>query len=277
MHKAYEISVKQVAQALGIKLKELDDWNCCGATSYMAVHEMKSFAFSARNLALAEKEGKDILAICAACYNVLNKTNNYFNSMPTMKDKIVNALAAANLSYHGSVKVRHFVDILLNDVGEEFIRAKIKMPLKDLKVAPYYGCLINRPKGMFDDPESPESMDHILSWAGATMVSFPVKAVCCGGSVSTVSDEIGYRLRKNIILNAKLNGAEVVAVACPFCHLNLDFYQEDIWKRFDPNLKMPIVYFTQLLGLALGISPSQLDLGKESVSVKPVLAKIGRS
>ena len=276
MHKSYDVSTKIVSQTLGIELKELVDWNCCGATAYMSVDELKSFILSTRNLALAEKEGMDIVTICAACYNVLNKSNHYFNSDPSLRKSLIEGLAAANLTYYGKVKVRHILDVILNDVGEEAVRSKVVKPLKGLKVAPYYGCLINRPKEMFDDPETPESMHHILGWAGADVIDFPAKTKCCGSTITIANEEVGSKLLRDIIFNAKDNGAEVLAVACPFCQLNLDVYQQKMWKRYGSDIKLPAVYFTQILGLSFGLSPKQLDLGKEIVPIEEVLAKISR-
>ena len=165
--RAYEESLLPVMKHLGVELQELDDWNCCGATAYMAVDEAKACVLAARNLALAEKQGdRPIMAPCAACYLVLNKTKHYFHDYPAMKETIDRALGAVGLRYSGDTPVRHPLDVLINDVGLEAIKQKVRKPLKGLKVATYYGCQLVRPYATFDDQYNPTTMDRLLEALG---------------------------------------------------------------------------------------------------------------
>ena len=163
-NRAYDLSTRAVAPAMGIELIELDDWNCCGATAYMAINEKRSFVLSARNLALAEQQGHDLVTICNGCYLVLRKTNKYMNDNKEVMAETQRALAAGGMSYKGSVHVRHFLDVVVHDLGETDVRQRVKQSLNGLKVASYYGCQIGRPFGEIDDPEDPQMMDNLAGW-----------------------------------------------------------------------------------------------------------------
>ena len=163
MNKAYDKSTQVVCKALGIELAELNDWNCCGASAYMSIHEMKAYLMSARNLVLAEKEKKDLVVVCPACLTTLTKTNHYLAEEPKFKRTIGAALKAANLEYSGTVKVRHLLELIVNELGEEQVKARIKVKLSGLKVAPYYGCQLTRPFGEIDDKEFPVILDRLLT------------------------------------------------------------------------------------------------------------------
>ena len=179
--KAYDLSLKTVFKLLGHQLEEIQDWNCCGATAYMSVKETVAFSISARNLALAERLGGDVVAPCSSCYTILNKTKRYLQSQPLLNEKVNQALQSAGLEYSGSISVRHPLDVLVNDVGVEVIKLQVKRDLAGLRLAPYYGCQLVRPERGFDDPEFPATMDDLFSQLGADIVYFPVKVRCCGG------------------------------------------------------------------------------------------------
>lgn len=269
--KPYDASARAVCQALEIDLEEVEDWNCCGATSYISIRELISFAISARNLALAEKKGKDLVTVCPACYTVLNKANIYINEKEDIKKTVDEALAVANLKYDGTVRVRHLLDVIVNDVGLEKIKLRIKKNLDGLKIAPYYGCQISRPYGTFDDPEFPMTMDNLFSSLGAEVVNFPLKANCCGGILMTTEPEGSLKLIKDLLSCAQDNKAELIVTACPLCEINLEGYQKKVNKKFKTNFSIPPIYFTQLLGVALGLSKEKLMIGKELVSSEKVL------
>lgn len=270
MGQAYEESLLPVMRRLGIELTELPDWNCCGATAYMAVDEGKACALAARNLALAESTGpQDLLAPCSACYLVLNKTQHYLADYPRMAESVRSALATTHLKYSGKVRVRHPLDILINDVGEEAIRSKVTQPLRGLRVAPYYGCQIVRPYATFDDQANPTTMDRLLEALGATVVKFPLKTKCCGGSLTGTVPEAGLRLSYILLKEAIKRGADVIATVCPLCQFNLDAYHDKIAAAWEP-VPVPTVYFSQLMGLAFGISPAELGLGRGLVPMKPL-------
>ncbi len=258
--RGYDESVREVFKALDQELIEIDDWNCCGATVYMSVKETVSLAVSARNLALAEKMGLDILAPCSSCFTVLSKTNRVMNSIPEMYRDVNEALAEGGLSYAGKTKVRHPLDVLMNDVGIEVIASKLKKGLDGLKIAPYYGCQIVRPDKTFDDHENPMLMDQLFGRCGVEMVYFPMKVRCCGGMLMTTFEETALKLNRDLLGCAQENGADAIVTTCPLCHFNLEGYQDTINKKFGTAFSMPILYFTQLLGVALGIDGHTLGL-----------------
>lgn len=268
--RAYEESLLPVMKYLGIDLDELDDWNCCGATAYMAIDEVRACVLAARNLALAEQKGKaHLMAPCSACYLVLNKTQHYMHEYPVMKEKVVKALATANLKCRDDLPVRHPLDILINDVGLEAIKQKVSKPLKGLKVAAYYGCQIVRPYSTFDDQTNPVTMDRLMEALGATVVRYPLKTKCCGGSLTGTVPEAGLRLSYILLKEAIKRGADVIATVCPLCQFNLDSYHDKIEAKWEP-VPIPTVYFTQLMGLAFGLPEKELGLHRSLVPMKPL-------
>jgi heterodisulfide reductase subunit B len=258
--RGYDESVRQVFKALGQELVEIDDWNCCGATVYMSVKETVSLAVSARNLALAERMGLDVLAPCSSCFTVLSKTNRILNQIPGMQRDVNEALAEGGLSYSGKTRVRHPLDILMNDLGSETIIKHARQSLGGLKIAPYYGCQIVRPDKGFDDREDPVLLDKMFRACGAEIVYFPMKVRCCGGMLMTTFEETALKLNKELLQCAHENGAEVIVTTCPLCHFNLEAYQGRINDSFGTKIDMPILYFTQLLGIALGLPAKQIGL-----------------
>lgn len=262
-NRGYEESVLAAFEALGIAVAELEDWNCCGATAYMAVDEMKSFALAARNLALAEHQGQDsptLMAPCSGCYLVLSKTQHYLEEYSEVSRTIDGALQAARLSYTRKVHVRHPLDILISEIGVQQISSRVRQPLKDLKVACYYGCQIVRPYAAFDDQVNPTTMDRLMRALGAETVDWPLKTRCCGGSLMGTLPEVGVPLSYILLKEALKRGADVVATACPLCQFNLECYQDKMSQQFKERLEIPVVYFTQLLGLALGVPERRLGM-----------------
>jgi heterodisulfide reductase subunit B len=273
MNKAYDKSARIICNALDIDIAELDDWNCCGASAYISVHELKAHLLSARNLAIAEKNKKDLVVVCPACLTSLNKTNHYLAEDPNFKRTVTNALKSTNLEYWGSVKVRHLLDVIVKDIGENEVRARIKHKLSGLKVAPYYGCQLTRPFGEVDDKQFPTMLDRLLSWIGAQPVNFPLKAKCCGGLLMMTQEEVGLGLNKNLLDSAAENGAECIATICPLCHMNIETYQGDVNKMFGTHFSIPALYFTQLVGLAFGYSRKELGIDEEMISSRAILEK----
>ena len=273
MNKAYDKSTQVVCKALDIDLAELKDWNCCGASAYMSIHEMKASILSARNLVLAEKEKKDLVVVCPACLTTLKKTNHYLAEDGRFKRTIGAALKAANLQYFGSVKVRHLLEVIVNEVGEQEVRARVKTKLSALKVAPYYGCQLTRPFADVDDKEFPVILDKLLTWIGAEPVYFPLKAKCCGGLLMMTNEEVALGLNRNLLDCATQNGAECIITICPLCHMNIETYQADVNKMFGTSFNVPVLYFTQLMGLAFGFSRKELGIDEEMVSSRQLLEK----
>jgi heterodisulfide reductase subunit B len=263
--KGYDESFRFVFQALGQKLLELEDWNCCGATYYMATKETISLVISARNLALAEPYGHDLVCPCSSCYTILYKTNHILKNNRIMKAKVDQALKKDDLKYDLGIKVRHPLEVLVNDVGLETIASKAKVSLKGMKIAQYYGCQIVRPDRGLDDKENPQMMDSLFAALGAENVYFPMKVRCCGGMLMTTYPDVALELNKKILESARQNGANLVLTTCPLCQINLEAYQDKINKKFKTDLHLPILFFTQALGLALGGDPKELGIQRSLI------------
>jgi heterodisulfide reductase subunit B len=271
--RAYEESLLAVCGALGVELQEIEEWNCCGATAYMGIDELKALTLASRNLALAAREGRDVVAPCSACYLVLNKTQHYVQEHPAIRRHVTQALDTVGLHYEGNtVAVRHPLDVFVNDVGLEAIAARIAKPLRGLRIAPYYGCQLVRPYATFDDQVEPVSMDKLLKLTGAEVVDYPLKTRCCGGSMTGTVPEVGLRLAYILLREALRRGADLIATTCPLCQFNLDAYQHQIRAKYGA-CSIPVLYFTQVLGLALGLPARQLGLQRGIVPVAPVLEK----
>lgn len=261
---AYDKSTRAVFDKLGVELEELEDWNCCGATSYTSVKKTVAYAIAARNLALAERTGYDVIAPCSACYYVLNKTRTRMTQMPELRDQVNAALAEAGLETNLTVPVRKPLDVLLNDVGLDNIAALQTNSIADFRPACYYGCQIVRPYGAIDeDPELPMSMETLFGALGAQCVDYPPKVRCCGGMLVATSEEIAKNLCTELIDWAVERGANCIVNVCPLCQANLDLLNLNGTKT-----KIPVLYFTQLIGLALGCTPKEVGLEHGLVPVK---------
>ncbi len=269
--KSYDESLRAVFGRLGLGLEDIPDWNCCGATSYMSINEAKAVALAARNLALAEAMGgREVVAPCSACYLVLTKAQHALQDYPVIAARVRKGLAAAGLSYEGRVTVRHPLDVLMNDVGAAAITAAVTSPLAGYRVAPYYGCQMIRPYATFDDPLKPQSLDRLMRLLGAEVVEYPVKARCCGGSLMGTMEDIGLRLNFLLLKEARACGANALATACPLCQYNLEAYQGRMRAAFGEPADLPVVYFTQLVGLAFGLAPKALGLQRNFVTAAPL-------
>jgi heterodisulfide reductase subunit B len=273
---AYEVSNQAVAKALDIELMELDDWNCCGATEYFSVNRLAAYSLVARNLALAANSGAhELVAPCSACFLNLHKTDSHLQHYPDLQNAVNRALEAGELHYEaGSVRVRHLLEVIITDLGLDALRERLRRPLYGLNLVPYYGCLIARPSQVFDSAEQPTAMDHLLEALGAQAAPFSLKTFCCGGHMAQISEMTALEMIHRLIKNAAENGADGMVTICPMCQLNLDVYQEAANRYFETSYTMPVLFFTQAIGLALGLSPAELGLGQEFVSIAPLLDKI---
>ncbi len=263
--RGYDESVRFVFSVLGHDLFDLEDWNCCGATYYMSVKETISLVFSARNLALAERHGRDIVAPCSSCYTILYKTNHILKNNPIMLAKVNQALKKDDLEYHLGVNVRHPLEVLINDVGIESIVNNVQSSFDGLSMAQYYGCQIVRPDRGLDDKENPMMMDTLFEALGARNVYFPMKVRCCGGMLMITRPEVALKLNKEILECAIKNGAECIVTTCPLCQMNLEAYQDKINKHYGTDIHIPILFFTQALGWALGGSDAEIGLKRNLI------------
>jgi len=265
------LSVPPVAKQLDMDLVEIEDWNCCGSSPYGSVDKLEATCMAARNLALAEKTGLDLVTPCSNCFVVLHQADTHLKELPRLRQQVSEALAAAGLDYKGGVRVRHLAEVLYSDITPEAIGAKVTRSLKGLRAAPYYGCQLVRPDG-FDDPESPHSLDELVASLGADVVSWELKAHCCGSSLIMPEQEVALGLVNKLLRNAQENGAQCLVTPCPLCQINLDAYQSQVNSRFKTNYNLPVLFLTQLIGVALGIKPSVLGLSRNIVSPARILA-----
>ena len=268
-------SVRAVCGALDIELEDIPDWVCCGSTPAHTTNASLAVALPVTNLQKAQAMKRPVMTACASCYSRLRTANHTVCNEPDERKRVERVTGKP---YDGSVEVRHLVDVLVNDLGVDAIRAKIRRPLKGLKVACYYGCLLTRPPGIvaFDKAEHPECMEKLLAVTGAQPVEWPYKTECCGAALSITRTDIVSRLGHKLLSMARQAGAQCLAVACPLCEANLDLRQADAAKSHGPLPDTPILYVTQLLGLALGLSEEDVGLDALTISASPLLAETGK-
>jgi heterodisulfide reductase subunit B2 len=275
MAASYHNSAIETTKKLGVKLKELDDWNCCGSTTYFYTDELLAYTLCARNLAIAEKTGLDVVAPCSACYKNMFFTSAHLKHDADLAEHINFALEADDLHFTGNVGVKHLIEVFAQDIGPEELKSKVTRPLEGVKVAPYYGCQINRPQKDREDVENPMYFEDLMNATGATAVHYPLKMRCCGGSLIVSSRTPALTMVRNLLQCALDAGANVIATACPMCQNNLECYQQQVNLEFGTKYQVPIVYFTQLIGLAIGIPAKKIGLGKEFISFEPSLLQAG--
>jgi heterodisulfide reductase subunit B len=279
--RAYAASLSAIVGPLGVALHEIDDWNCCGATEYLTLSPLRGHALIARNLALAEAQrdgSSTLVAPCSACYVNLAKTDRYYRESSGFAELVNKALGADNLRYDGgAVQVRHLLEVLVDDVGLDQISAHVVRPLNGLRVAPYLGCLVSRPDldHRWGDHEQPHALDRLMTALGAEVVDYPLRTACCGGHMTQISPETAWELIRRLVEGADQAHADVMVTVCPMCQMNVDAYQGEMDRHFKARYRVPILFFTQLMGLAFGIEPKALGIGTEVVSPAAALARIG--
>jgi heterodisulfide reductase subunit B len=279
--RAYHESLAAVAPILGLELAELEDWNCCGATEYLGINLIPAYSLIARNLAIAARQAngaRTLVAPCSACYLNLAKADHYMDERPVLGEKVNEALAAGGLHYEpGSVDVRHLLDVIVRDVGLDTVAGKVTRPLRGLRVAPYLGCMVPRPDyhKRWSDHEHPDELDRLLRTLGAEVIDFPLKTHCCGGHMPHIGPDTAYELIRRLLHDAELFHADVIATVCPMCQLNLDAYQGETNRHFGTRFAVPVVFFTQLIGLAFGLDAKAVGFGRELVSARDALSRIG--
>lgn len=262
--KEYDQSVKAVCQMLGLELEEIPDWSCCGASSGHSTNYKLGHALAARNLALAEKMDMDIAVGCPACFQRLKGTRHEVKQNASLKEELSKLIG---MPYEAKHDVRHILDIIYSDIDIEQIRSRVKKTLSGLKLACYYGCFIVRPPKVvqFDDLENPQSMDILMDALGAEVLDWSAKVDCCGGSLSLSKRDIVTRLVTGIADAARGVGAEAMVTACPLCMANLDTRQKP-----DGEKALPTFYFSELMGLAFGVSDGEAKGWFQKHLVNPV-------
>lgn len=269
-----ENSMHSMCKMLDIKLNEIDDWNCCSASiGYAGGGQLPRMALSARNFALAKQQfgDRDLVATCAACWLAMRETGERIEEEPEVKADINTALKEANLSYEGGIKTRHMVEVLIEDIGWDTLKSKVKKPLTGMKVAGYVGCQTNRPFGIAGDNfEDPQYLDKMIEATGATAVPYTKKVACCGGALMFSEQEKSLALVKEILQAAADSNADAIVTPCPVCQLNVEVYQGMINKQFNTNFNIPVLYYSQLFVLAWGGSWEEAAMNQQVVSAEPL-------
>lgn len=268
----YGLSTRAVFQRLGMELTELPDWNCCGASSAHALSHTLALALPARNLALAQEAGRDLVTPCAACFNRMKSADYAMRNDHAAREKLEDLLG---FSYTGEVNVRPVMAVLFEDFGTDKIAAQVKRPLKGLKVVPYYGCLLVRPPQVvqFDDPDNPQVMAKILRAAGAEVLDWSNATDCCGAGLSLSRSDVVQSLVGKLAERAREAGADALVTSCPLCQVNLEMRQSG--NGHTESSKMPAFFITELVGLALGIPEAGKWWGKHLIDPRPVLRSVG--
>jgi succinate dehydrogenase / fumarate reductase cytochrome b subunit len=270
-----DLSTRWVCRNLGIELVEFPRFSCCGSGFIDEANEVLNVAINARNLAIAEAAGLDLMTICSTCQGMLSLAQRRMLD-PTVRSKVDAALRPLGIDYRGTVKVTHLLRVLVEGIGLDAIRAKVRRPLSGLKVGAFYGCHLLRPsdEAGWESGEEPHSFEDLLAALGAEPVLYRGRVLCCGFPIQFVKPETAGRITGRQILDAKHHGAEAMATPCPLCHTSLDAYQGPAGKLVGEQLDMPVFHLPQLVGLALGATPQEMGLQRHLVPTEGALAKV---
>lgn len=272
---AFEISARKILGKLGIELVEMPEFNCCGLPLDPVSHEMM-LILAARNLAMAEQKGLNIITLCPGCAGTLKKVNKMLKEDKALRDEINHHLKEAGLEFKGTVDAKHFMQVLIEDVGLEKIKDSVVKPLTMLKVAEHNGCHILRPKEFigFDDPEDPKTLKTLIEATGATCLDYMDETECCGAPSVGVSDKVALELARDKLKHIKSVEAQALVTICPFCHIMYDTNELRIEKTFNEVYGIPILHYPQLLGLAMGMKADELALGELRVDVSKLMKQV---
>jgi heterodisulfide reductase subunit B len=264
----YEASARSVLAGLGVDLKDIKEFNCCGYP--LRNSDFKTFVlFSARNLALAEKLGLNVLTLCKCCYGSMKMAEHYMEEDSFLKDEVNETLAKEGLEYNGNLEIKHFLSALYSDIGINTLKEKITRSFKDIKIATHYGCHVLRPSNImqFDNPVSPVIFDRLVELTGAKSIDWALKLECCGAPVLGINDDLSMNLTKNKLTDGKRSGADYLCTACPWCHLQFDSVQKMMIEQRRINNHLPAILFPQLLGLAMGIDKQTLGINMNQIDI----------
>ncbi len=268
--KGFDASGRASAQALGFELRELPQWNCCGATFPLATDNELALVGPTRILIDAQKQGTRLVTLCSICYNVLKRTARFLEENEEKRERIGLFIEE---EYRGQVQVTHLLELLRDDLGFATLRERVVRPLSGLRVAPYYGCLLLRPQTEIelDDPDEPTILHDLLSSLGCEVVDFSHKTECCGAYLTISAAGAAAELACDILDSALIEGAEMIVTSCPLCQFNLDYRQKELRRTHSNLTPIPVLYFTQLLGIALGLDSADYDFEQHAVDPRPLL------
>ncbi len=272
----YELSARKALAKLGIELVDLANFTCCCPPPVQSIDLETSMAVAAYNICLAEEAGLDIITLCSGCFESLSMANHALKASEQLKTRINKILSKAGKEFLGSKAVKHYLKVLVEDIGIENLKRKVFKPLSNLKVAPFYGCHALRPSGHleFDDPERPRILENLIETLGAESVEYRNKLKCCGGLLRGYSDDLALELATEKLANTTKAGADCIATLCPFCFIALDLGQLQIKSLLNETFNMPVFHYSELLSLALGIDPKELALESHKIKTDKVISKI---
>jgi heterodisulfide reductase subunit B len=273
----YELSARKALTKLGIELVDLDNMTCCAPPPLQSIDLETSLAIAAHNICIAEKVDLDIVTLCTGCFESLGMANAILKKNEKLKAKVNKILSNVGEEFKGSKEVRHYLQVLMKDVGLKRLEKSVVKKLSNLKVASFSGCHLLRPSALlnFDDPERPKIFDNLIEALGAKSIWYRNKLKCCGGLLRGYDDDVALAIARDKIVNATKAGADCISTLCPFCFLTLDLGQMLIKSTFKEEYNMPIIHYSELLSLSLGIEPKELALDFHKVKVDSVLNKIG--
>ena len=267
---SYEISARKVLDKLGVRLIEMPDFNCCGFPLAPVNYEL-AISLAARNLCLAEQQKLNILTLCNGCFGTLNEANKMLKEDRALRDRVNEYLRSVGMEFKGEVSVKHLVHLLIEDVGLEKLKEYVSNPLSGIRVAQHTGCHLVRPAKKVnrgDDPEDPHMLKDMIRLTGAECVDYMDEAECCGNTIIGLNEDVPFELAREKLGRVKAAGAQALITVCPSCHMMYDFNQPRIERKFNEKFGIPVLHYTQLLGLAMGFQPEELGLNQ--LRVKPV-------
>ncbi|MBU4099889.1 MAG: CoB--CoM heterodisulfide reductase iron-sulfur subunit B family protein [Proteobacteria bacterium] len=267
----YEASARSVLAGLGVDIEDIKEFNCCGYP--LRNSDFKTFVlFSARNMALAEKLGLNVLTLCKCCYGSMKMAEHYMEEDSLLKNEVNETLAKEGLEYNGNLEIKHFLSALYSDIGINTLKEKITRSFKDIKIATHYGCHVLRPSNImqFDNPVSPVIFDRLVELTGAKSIDWALKLECCGAPVLGINDDLSMNLTKNKLTDGKRSGADYLCTACPWCHLQFDSVQKMMIEQQRINNHLPAILFPQLLGLAMGIDKQALGINMNQIDISAI-------
>ena len=273
---SYEISARKVLEKLGVELVEMPEPNCCGFPMDPINHDLM-LTLATRNLCLAEKQNLNILTLCNGCFSILNETNKMLEEDNGLREKINRYLKEIGMEFKGTIKVKHLVHVLAEDVGFEKIKDAVKNPLTNIHVAQHGGCHIVRPAkylGHGDDPENPTMLKNLVRLTGAECLDYMDETECCGNPIIGVNEDVPFQMAREKLGHIKAVKAQALITVCPFCHMMYDLNQPRIERNFNEKFGIPVLHYTQLLGLAMGFPPEELVLNELRVKPAELLSQI---
>jgi heterodisulfide reductase subunit B len=272
----YESSARKSLSKLGIELVDLSNMTCCAPPPIESINLESSMSIAAYNICLAEEADLDLVTLCSGCFQSLAKTNAMLKTDKHLKARINSILSHAGKKFEGNKEVKHYLQVLVDDIGIKRIRQSISKPLRNLKVAAFYGCHALRPSELlkFDDPERPRILEDLIETLGAKSVEYRNKLKCCGGLLRGVSDELALDLAREKLVNTSKADADCIATLCPFCFVALDIGQVQLRSKLKETYDMPVLHYSELLALSLGIDPKELALETHKIKTDKFISKV---